>query len=111
MTKTPDYNDGAIHWWDSYLWPEGLHLSSTVKVSIGNSVHVQLVSEVYWGHITAFQVISEYVEHKPLEIWVNVYKGGYFGDICETAKDAYFDAEGRSETRTVHFVAQPEEKT
>jgi hypothetical protein len=109
MTTTPDYNDGAIHWWNSYATPEGLHPKSTVKVSYSGKIVLLLVREVAWGHVFAFQVTEQHTE--PRAWWVNVYPGIGFGEAYKDKGSAARAKAHDSDAKTIRVVEQPEENT
>jgi hypothetical protein len=109
MTKTPDYNDGEIHWWNRYATPEGLHPKSTVKIASQGGTRLRIVEDVEWCHVDAFQVITPHVE--PRAWWTNVYLNGKPGALYKTKQEALKWGKTNSTFKTIRVVEQPESDT
>jgi hypothetical protein len=114
MTKTPDYNDGAIHWWgsDKIYTPEGLHPKTIVIIlDCCNKGYVNQgrVSEFHWASISAFQVITPHVE--PRVWWVNLYENGTTGGLYKNKQDALIWSSTGDTFETIRVVEQPESDT
>jgi hypothetical protein len=114
MTKTPDYNDGAIHWWgsDKIYTPEGLHPETIVIIlDCCNKGYVNQgrVSGFHWAGVSAFQVIKQHVE--PRVWWVNIYTGIGFGEAYTDKHSADRAKAHDSDARTIRVVEQPESDT
>jgi hypothetical protein len=106
MTKTPDYNDEAIHWWNRYATPEGLHPKSTVKIASQGGTRLRIVEDVEWCHVDAFQVITPHVE--PRVWWVNIYTGIGFGEAYTDKHSAARAKAHDLDAQTIRVVEQPE---
>jgi hypothetical protein len=109
MTKTPDYNDGNVHWWNSYYKPETLHGKSNVKVSYSGKIVMLLVEEVCWGYVSAFQVIKRHVE--PRVWWVNLYPNRSSGGLYKTKEEALKWRTKECGIQTIRLIEQPESDT
>jgi hypothetical protein len=106
MTKTPDYNDGAIYWWSGPNAPEQLDPKTLVRA---NGVMNRVVSRINWSVIFAFQVIKQHVE--PRVCWVNIYKGGTTSGLYENEQEALKWARSGAVSETIRVVEQPESET
>jgi hypothetical protein len=106
MTKTPDYNDGAIHWWSGPNAPEQLDPKTLVRA---NGVMNRVVSRINWSVIFAFQVIKQHVE--PRVWWTNVYLNGKPGALYKTKQEALKWGKTNSTFKTIRVVEQPESDT
>jgi hypothetical protein len=109
MTKTPDYNDGHPHWWNSPAAPEGVHGKSNVKVSYSGKIVMLLVEEVCWGYVSAFQVIKRHVD--PRVWWVNLYENGTTGGLYKNKQEALIWSSTGDTLQTIRVVEQPESDT
>jgi hypothetical protein len=109
MTKTPDYNDGHPHWWNSPAAPEGVHPKSTMKVAIECGNRMRTGEQVIWREVAAFQVIKQHVE--PRVWWVNIYRGGTTSGLYETEQEALKLARAGTVWETIRVVEQPESDT
>jgi hypothetical protein len=114
MTTTPDYNDGAVHWWgaDKRYTPEGLHPETIVIVldciNGGGFNHGRVIG-FHWAGVSAFQVITPHVE--PRVWWVNVYSAGLGTGLYKTKQEALKWAATDSNVKTIRVVEQPESDT
>jgi hypothetical protein len=114
MTKTPDYNDGAIHWWgaDKRYTPEGLHPETIVIVLDcinGGGFNQGRVSGFHWAGVSAFQVIKQHVE--PRVWWVNLYENGTTGGLYKNKQEALIWSSTGDTFETIRVVEQPESDT
>tara|TARA_R110000868_G_scaffold76760_9_gene220469 strand:- start:734 stop:1066 length:333 start_codon:yes stop_codon:yes gene_type:complete len=110
MTTTPDYNDGAVHWWDSADSPLGIHPKTTVRVldpCVGT--FNSLAQKISWRMVSAFQVIKQHVE--PREWWVNVYEDGTSGVLHKTEQEAVSMFESRHRGTTIRVAELPKSDT
>jgi hypothetical protein len=109
MTKTPDYNDGHPHWWNSPAAPEGVHPKSTVKIAIEGGNRTRIVKLVAWRQVGAFQVITPHVE--PRVWWVNLYENGTTGGLYKNKQDALIWSSTGDTFETIRVVEHPESET
>jgi hypothetical protein len=110
MTKTPDYNDGEVHWFAGRPAPEELHPMTLVKVSFKTTgIAVLLVKDAKWMQVTAFQVITPHVE--PRVWWVNLYENGTTGGLYKNKQDALIWSSTGDTFETIRVVQQPESET
>jgi hypothetical protein len=112
MTKTPDYNDGNVHFWKGDCVPDGLHEMTLIRIDSAFSWFiVGLVKEARWAEISAFQVIKQHVE--PRAWWMNVYQDGSADLIHRTKEEAVLFSRGLHPTpfRTIRVIEQPESGT
>jgi hypothetical protein len=112
MTTTPDYNDGAIHWWgvNKTHTPEGLHPKTIVIIlDCCNKGHVNQgrVSEFHWASISAFQVVKQHIE--PRVWWANAYSNGMRSGLynCKLEASDHCQPGGQ----TIRVVEHPESET